>query len=58
MPIFKHAGQPDLHYERDDHTIVHIPRKHRNRHCIHAAACATQVLQFAARHDGIACHDA
>jgi 3-oxoadipate enol-lactonase len=41
-----------------DHTIIHIEQKYHNLHCLHPAACATHVLQFAARHDGIACREA
>jgi 3-oxoadipate enol-lactonase len=40
-----------------NHHIVNIPQKHHNLHCIRPATCATQVLHFAARHDGIACHE-
>lgn len=58
MQILKRTGQPDLHHELDDHTIVHIPQKYLNLHCIHPATCAAQALHFAARHDGIACHEA
>ncbi len=41
-----------------DHTIVQIPQKFHNLHCLHPAACATAVLHFAARHDGVSCHEA
>ena len=40
-----------------DHTIVQIPQSHHNLHCIRPATCATHVLNFAARHDGIACQE-
>jgi 3-oxoadipate enol-lactonase len=41
-----------------DHTIIHIEQQYHNLHCLHPATCATHVLQFAARHDGIACREA
>jgi 3-oxoadipate enol-lactonase len=41
-----------------DHTIIHIEQKYHNLHCLHPAACATHVLQFVARHDGMACREA
>ena len=44
MPILKHTGQPDLHYELDDYTG---PWRH----------APAIVLHFAPRHDGTACHE-
>lgn len=41
-----------------DHTLVHIPQKYHNLHCLHPATCAAQVLHFAARYDGLNCHEA
>ena len=37
--------------------LVHLPSHHHNLHCTQPAACATQVLHFAAQHDGIACRE-
>ena len=39
-------------------TLVHLPSRHHNLHCTQPAACATQVLHFAAAHDGTVCHEA
>ncbi len=41
-----------------NHTLVQLPQKYHNLHCLKPATCATQVLHFAARHDGISCHEA
>ena len=37
--------------------LVHLPSHYHNLHCTQPASCATQVLHFAAQHDGIACHE-
>lgn len=42
---------------RDFH-IVHLPTRYHMVHHIAPAACATALLHFAARHDGIACREA
>jgi pimeloyl-ACP methyl ester carboxylesterase len=40
-----------------DFRLVHLPSRHHNLHLTQPAACATQVLHFAAQHDGISCHE-
>ena len=37
--------------------LVHLPSKYHNLHLTQAAACATHLLHFAARHDGIVCEE-
>jgi 3-oxoadipate enol-lactonase len=37
--------------------LVHLPSKYHNLNSTQPAACATEVLHFAAQHDGIACHE-
>lgn len=44
------AGLPHLR-------IVHVPSRHHAIQSIAPAACATQVLHFAAQHDGITCRE-
>jgi len=41
-----------------DFTVVHLPTRYHMVHHIAPAACATHLLHFCARHDGIACHEA
>lgn len=38
-------------------TIVNVPSHYHNLHLTHRAACANEVLHFAARHEGFACHE-
>lgn len=40
-----------------DFTLVHLPTRYHMVHHIAPAACATHLLHFCARHDGIACHE-
>lgn len=52
------AGQERLLAERlRDFHIVHLPTRYHMIHHIAPAACATALLHFAARHDGIACRE-
>ncbi len=37
--------------------MIHIPSRHHNLHCTQPAACASQVLHFAAQHDGMSCYE-
>jgi 3-oxoadipate enol-lactonase len=37
--------------------LVHLPSHYHNLHCTQPASCATQVLHFAAQHDGIVCRE-
>jgi len=37
--------------------LVHLRSEYHNLHLTQAAACATQLLHFAAQHDGIACRE-
>lgn len=37
--------------------MVHLDSRHHNLHLTQHVACVAQVLQFAAQHDGIACHE-
>ena len=41
-----------------DFTVVHLPTRYHMVHHIAPAACATHLLHFCARHDGVACHEA
>ena len=38
--------------------IVHLPSSYHKVQMVFPAACARQLLHFAARHDGVACHEA
>jgi len=38
-------------------TMVHLPTRYHMVHHIAPATCATEVLHFVARHDGVACHE-
>ncbi len=40
-----------------DLRLVHLPSEHHNLHLTQSAACATQLLHFAAQHDGVACRE-
>ncbi len=40
-----------------DLRLIHLPSHFHNLHCTQPAACAIQVLHFAAQHDGIACRE-
>jgi len=40
-----------------DFTLVHMPTRYHMIHHIAPAACATQLLHFIARHDGVPCHE-
>lgn len=41
-----------------DFRVVHLPARYHMIHHIAPAACATELLHFAARHDGVTCHEA
>lgn len=41
-----------------DLTLVKLPSRHHNLHLVQPAACAEQVLHFAAQHDGLPCREA
>lgn len=38
-------------------TMVHLPTRYHMVHHIAPATCATELLHFVARHDGVACHE-
>jgi 3-oxoadipate enol-lactonase len=40
-----------------DFSLVHLPTRYHMVHHIAPAACATQLLHFIARHDGVPCHE-
>ncbi|MBI3041901.1 MAG: alpha/beta hydrolase [Betaproteobacteria bacterium] len=37
--------------------LVHLPSRYHNLHLTQPAACARQLLYFAAQHDGVDCHE-
>jgi pimeloyl-ACP methyl ester carboxylesterase len=41
-----------------DFSITHLPTRYHMIHHIAPATCATALLHFIARHDGIVCHEA
>jgi 3-oxoadipate enol-lactonase len=41
-----------------DFTLLHLPTRYHMVHHIAPAACATELLHFIARHDGVPCHEA
>ncbi len=57
-PITSAEQEELLTRELRDFRLVHLPTSYHMIHHIAPAACASELLYFAARHDGVVCHEA
>ena len=57
-PITSAEQEQMLIEQLRDFRVVHLPTRYHMIHHIAPATCATEVLHFVARHDGVTCHEA
>jgi 3-oxoadipate enol-lactonase len=57
-PITSAEQEQMLVEQLRDFRVVHLPTRYHMIHHIAPATCATEVLRFISRHDGVTCHEA